>query len=38
MFTADKASWYKAVRELVSIKEPEIFNTLYKNETLNSYV
>ena len=38
MFTADKASWYKAVRELVSIKEPEVFNTLYKNETLNWYV
>ena len=38
MFTADKASWYKAVRELVSIKEPDVFNTLYKNETLNSYL
>lgn len=38
MFTADKVSWYKAIREYISIKNPSVFNTLYKNETLSSYV
>jgi hypothetical protein len=38
MFTADKVSWYKAIREYISVKNPDVFKTLYKNETLNSYV
>ena len=38
MFTADKVSWYKTIREYISIKNPSVFDTLYKNETLNSYV
>ena len=38
MFTADKVSWYKAIREYISEVNPEVFKTLYKNETLNSYV
>lgn len=38
MFTADKASWYKAIREYISETNPEVFKTLYNNNTLNSYV
>ena len=38
MFTADKASWYKTIREYISEKNPQVFENLYKNETLNSYV
>jgi len=38
MFTADKASWYKAIREYISEANPEVFKTLYNNNTLNSYV
>ena len=38
MFTADKVSWYKAIREYISEVNPSVFKTLYKNETLNSYV
>ena len=38
MFTADKTSWYKAIREYISEVNPEVFKTLYNNNTLNSYV
>lgn len=38
MFTADKTSWYKTIREYVSEANPEVFKTLYKNDQLNSYV
>lgn len=38
MFTADKTSWYKAIREYISEVNPAVFKSLYNNNTLNSYV
>ena len=37
-YVADRASQYKVVREYISEVNPEVFKTLYKNETLNGYV
>ena len=38
MFTADKTSWYKAIREYISNVNPKVFDTLYKNDQLTSYL